>query len=71
MNLLFVVVLAAFLSACTKTPPLKLNLSDPSNAAVRVKPVTYNAVGAGYESNRPVGPKDWMKINQLVAPGGK
>jgi hypothetical protein len=68
MNLLFVVVLATFLSACAKTPSLKLNLSDPSNTTVRVKPVTYNAVGAGYESNRPVGPKDWMKINQSVAP---
>jgi hypothetical protein len=68
MRVLSVVILAASLCACAKSPSPKFSLSDPSNVAVRVKPVTYIAVGAGYESNRPVGPKDWMKINKSVAP---
>lgn len=44
---------------------------DPSDPSVRVRAVGYRSVLAGYRSQRPAEPGDWIDTNQRVTPQPK
>jgi len=61
-------VLAFLASGCAGPPPSPFGGADPSDPAVRGKPVGYRSTVAPYTPQRPVEPAPWREQNERVAP---
>jgi hypothetical protein len=66
----FAVAGTAALAACT-TAGAPVVGADPSDPGVPVPGVHYQKTTAGYESERPVAPQPWRRLNERVTPQPK
>jgi len=67
MKIIFLVALAASLSACSVMPAARLG-AHPADPNVPVPLPRYASVTAGTLDYKPVEPKSWLESNQGVGP---
>ena len=67
MRFVFVVAVAALLSACAR-PPENTAGADPSDPATKVDLLRYGPVTGGLTDFHPTEPKPWTDSNRAVTP---
>ena len=68
LSLIWPLVLASLLQACTGAPRSPTVGPDPSQPSARTRAVGYRSTTAPYVTRRPVDPAPWREQNERVGP---